>query len=383
MKQSTDRILTTHVGSLPRPDDLLEMTQARDKGRPGDPKVLAARVRSQVADLVRKQVEFGLDIVGDGEQSKSGFSSYFGDRLNGFVKGQGAPFRRSDLLEFPGYIKEHVGVGSMGERRMAVTSEVTWKDFSQVETDIDNLKAALQQQGVDAEEAFITTASPGVVARSKNEYYPTEEAYLFALANVMKREYEAIIGAGFLLQVDCPNLASDYNQHFPAFTVEQFRTRSELHVEALNRALADIPPEQVRIHVCWGNYEGPHHHDIDLQDILDIVLKVRAAGLSIEASNPRHAHEWEVFEKVKLPPGKVLLPGMIDDKTNFIEHPQLVCQRIMAFARLVGRENVIASVDCGFSSSARANSRCHPTIMWAKFQTLAKGAELATKRLWS
>ena len=382
MKRSSDRILTTQVGSLPRSDDLLRMIQEKDEGRPYDPQRLAAKVRSDVAGLVRHQVQCGLDIVGDGEQSKSGFSSYFGDRLNGFEKGRGAPFRRSDLIEYPEYVKLHAGVGSLGDRRMAVTGPVSWKDFSEVETDIANLKSALEQQGGKVPEAFLTAASPGVVARSKNEYYPDEEAYLFALADVMKREYEAIVAAGFILQVDCPDLASDYNQRYPEFSVPEFRRRSELHVVALNRALSGISPDQVRIHVCWGNYEGPHHHDIALEDILDIVLEARATGLSLEASNPRHGHEWEVFEKVKLPLGKVLLPGVIDDKTNFIEHPELVCQRIVTYARLVGRENVIASVDCGFSSGARLALNCDPDIMWSKFQTLSEGARRATRKLW-
>ena len=382
VKQSGERMLTTHVGSLPRSDDLLQMIQGKDEGRPQDARALADRVQSAVAELVIRQAKCGLDVVGDGEQSKTGFSSYFGDRLAGFEKGRGDRLRRSDLVDYPEYVKQHAGVGSMGDLRMAVTGPVSWKDFSQVEGDIANLKSALQQPGIEVQEAFLTAASPGVVARSKNEYYPGEEAYLFALADVMRREYEAIVQAGFVLQVDCPDLASDYNQHFPEFTVQQFRRRSALHVEALNRALADTAPDRVRIHVCWGNYEGPHHHDIALGDILDIVPQVRAAGLSIEASNPRHGHEWEVFEKVKLPPGKVLLPGVIDDKTNFIEHPELVCQRIVTYARLVGRENVIASVDCGFSSRAKGTLTCHPTIMWAKFQTLAEGARLATKKLW-
>lgn len=376
MKRSTDRILTTHTGSLPRPDDLVTMLYAQDKGELRDRQAFAARVRTAVAEIVRKQVECGVDVVNDGEAGKIGYATYVKDRLTGF-EGKAAPVRAADVLEFPEYARRVTRVTS---QRPACTGPIRYKDKESLRTDIENFKAALQE--VNSEEAFLSAASPGVISLFlKNDYYPNHEAYLAALADAMKEEYDAIHQAGLLLQVDCPDLAMGRHIQFADASLAEFRKMAELHLEALNHALADIPPDRMRLHLCWGNYEGPHHRDVPLRDIIDIILKARPAGLSFEAANPRHAHEWKVFREFTLPADKVLIPGVLDSTTNYIEHPELVAERLCRFADVVGRESVIAGTDCGFATFAGL-SDVDPKITWAKFQAMAEGARLASQQLW-
>jgi 5-methyltetrahydropteroyltriglutamate--homocysteine methyltransferase len=384
MKRSTERILTTHTDSLPRPSDLLTLIQAMESGA-GDVAVFEARVRSAVAEIVRKQVEAGVDIVNDGEMGKPSYATYVKDRLTGFAETSEPEvmMAQADLAEFPEYRERYrarrAGVGAV-LRRPACTGPVSHKDRKPVEREINDLKAAVAQSG--PAEAFMSAASPGVISIFlDNRYYKTHEAYVAALADAMKTEYEAIHQAGFVLQVDCPDLAMGRHIQFPDATLAEFRKNLEMHIEALNHALAGIPPDRVRIHLCWGNYEGPHHRDIPLRDIIDIAFKARAMGISYEAANPRHEHEWAIFKDLKLPPGKLLIPGVIDSTNNFIEHPELIAQRICNVVNLVGRENVMAGSDCGFATSA-AWSAVDPKITWAKFQSMAEGARIASKQLW-
>jgi 5-methyltetrahydropteroyltriglutamate--homocysteine methyltransferase len=379
MKRSTDRILTTHTGSLPRPVDLFEMIDARERRAPYDEQALQERVRTAVADIVRQQAESGIDIVSDGEFGKPSFATYVKNRISGF-NGQN-PERRvfADRAEFPEWNALSAPPSYAMTTRPFCTEPLGWKDRSAVATDIANFKAALD--GVQVEEAFIPAASIGIIAEiMMNQYYDTEEAYLFGLADVMKEEYQAIADAGFVLQIDAPDAAMGRHAQFWNRTLDDFRRTLDMRVEALNHALRDIPQEQIRYHICWGNYEGPHTHDVPLQDIVDLMLKVRAGAYSVEASNPRHAHEWQVWEEVTLPAGKILIPGVIDSTTNFVEHPEVVAQRIVQYAGLVGRDNVIAGTDCGFGTSAGI-PKVHPTVMWAKFRALAEGARLASQRL--
>jgi len=376
MKRSTERILTTHTGSLPRPDDLITMLYAKDKGEPQDHAAFAARVREATAAVVRQQIDCGVDVVNDGEAGKIGYSTYVKDRLTGF-EGEAAPLRAADLLEFPEYARRALRVRM---QRPACTGPIAYKDKAALRQDLENFKAALQ--GVNPEEAFLSAASPGVISLFlKNDYYPNHEAYIGALAEVMKAEYDAIHQAGFLLQIDCPDLAMGRHIQFAGADLEEFRRNAELHIEALNHALAGIPPDRMRLHLCWGNYEGPHHLDVPLHDIIDIVLKARPSGLSFEAANPRHAHEWKVFHEFTLPADKVLIPGVLDSTTNYIEHPELVAERLCRFAEVVGRENVIAGTDCGFATFAGV-ADVDPKIVWAKFRAMVEGARLASERLW-
>jgi 5-methyltetrahydropteroyltriglutamate--homocysteine methyltransferase len=376
MKRSTERTLTTHTGSLPRPDNLLTALEAQEAARASD---IAATVTRAVADIVRKQVETGVDVVNDGEMSKPSYATYVKDRLSGF-DGEAAPMTIADFADFPEYGERFMNQGAMQRlARPACTGPVTCKDTSAVQTDIANLKAALAHNG--AAEAFMSAASPGVISIFlANHYYKSHEDYLAALAEAMKPEYQAIVNAGLVLQIDCPDLAMGRHIQFPDMALAEFRKHITAHVEALNYALSGIPAERTRIHLCWGNYEGPHHRDVPLRDIIDIVFKAKVCGISYEASNPRHEHEWAVFEEVKLPEGRVLIPGVIDSVNNFIEHPELVAQRIGNIAKLVGRENVIAGVDCGFATVA-GYSVVDPRIAWAKFQSLAEGARIASRKL--
>jgi 5-methyltetrahydropteroyltriglutamate--homocysteine methyltransferase len=382
MKRSMERILTTHTGSLPRPADLLPLIQGMESGA-GNPAAFGIRVRSAVAEIVWTQVQAGVDIVNDGEMGKPSYATYVKYRLNGFEQeAQAEAFAGpADLADFPEYRERYNlrrAVATL--KRPKCVGEVSNKDSGAVEKEIDDLRAATAQS--QASEAFLSAASPGVISIFlRNEYYKTHEAYLAALAEAMKPEYEAIYRAGFVLQVDCPDLAMGRHIQFPDLSIAEFRKRIELHVEMLNGALGNIPTDRVRIHLCWGNYEGPHHRDVPLRDIIDIVFKVRASGISYEAANPRHEHEWAVFKDVRLPDGKVLIPGVLDSTNNFIEHPELIAQRICNVANLVGRENVIASTDCGFATSATF-SAVDPKITWAKFQSMAEGARIASKHLW-
>ncbi|MBM4254821.1 MAG: cobalamin-independent methionine synthase II family protein [Deltaproteobacteria bacterium] len=376
MRRSTDRMLTTHTGSLPRPENLVTMLYAKDKGEVQGQAVFAQRVQTATAEVVRKQIECGVDIVNDGEAGKVGYSTYVKDRLTGF-DGKAGPMRAADVLDFPEYARR---VYRVTAQRPACTGPIAYKDKEAIDTEIATFKAALQ--GVEPTEAFMSAASPGVISLFlKNDYYPSHAAYLEALAHVMKDEYNAIYQAGFVLQVDCPDLAMGRHLQFANESVADFRKTAELHIAALNHALADIPPDRMRLHLCWGNYAGPHHRDIPLRDIIDIVLKARPSGLSFEAANPRHAHEWKVFREVKLPDGKVLIPGVLDSTTNYIEHPELVAERICRFAEVIGRENVIAGTDCGFSTFAGL-SDVDPNITWEKLKAMAEGARIASRQLW-
>src|SRR5437899_10547715 len=336
MQRSTDRILTTHTGSLPRPDELTRTMFAKEEGVPVDAAALAAGIRSAVATVVRRQAEIGLDIINDGEFSKPSYATYVKDRLAGF-EGASHPLQYRDLVDFPGMARRVFGDPGRARRKTpACTGPVALRDPEAARADVANLQAVFPQ--VRAREGFLTAASPGVISLFfHNDHYPSHEAYLFAIAEAMKHEYEAVAGAGFVLQVDCPDLGMGRHIQFADLSVEQFRKMARLHIEALNHALAHVPPEQARLHLCWGNYEGPHHHDVPLADIIDVVFTARPSGIPVDYSNPRHAHEWRVFEHVKLPDDKVLIPGVLDSTTNFIEHPDLVAERIGRYARLVGR----------------------------------------------
>ena len=378
MKRSTTRILTTHTGSLPRPWDLVDLMLAKQDGSPTDPEALAQRVSQAVTEVVRKQSDVGVDVLNDGEQSKIGYSTYVMDRLTGF-DGDSPVLPRTDWADFPEALAR-IQASLTVITRPSCTGPVTRKDSDEAQKDIANLKAAVA--GVNPEEVFMTAASPGVIALFlTNQYYPSREAYLSALVDLMKEEYQAIHQAGFLLQVDCPDLAMGRHMEFPDLSNSEFLKVAEANVEALNAALEGIPSDRMRLHLCWGNYEGPHHLDIPLREILPIALKARPDAISFEGANPRHEHEWNVFEDVKLPDGKILIPGVVDSTTNFIEHPELVAQRIVRYARLVGRENVIAGSDCGFGTFVRTNPQIAPELVWPKLQAMAEGARLASQEL--
>ena len=376
MKLSSDRILTSHVGSLPRPDDLVAMLAARDRGDNYDAAALASRVTSATHEIVAKQVAAGVDIVNDGEMGKFVYATYVKERLSGFKGEKDRPVPK-DLQDFPNYAQR---IGWPAITRPVCSSPLDPLDQSAVVADIENLRAATH--GVGAADIFMSAASPGVIsAFLKNDYYPSHEAYLMALADIMKAEYDAIDEAGFVLQLDCPDLAMSRHIHFNQFDHATYAKMQALQVRALNHATRDIPAEAMRLHLCWGNYEGPHHHDVPLAEIIETVLTARPAGLSFEAANPRHAHEYKVFAEVDVPEHKVLFPGVLDTTTNYIEHPELVADRICDFANIVGRERVIASTDCGFSTIAGA-PLVDPEIVWAKFEAMAEGARLASRRLW-
>ena len=380
MIRSTDRFLTTQAGSLPRPDDLIRMMYAKEEGVPVEREALAARVRAAVAEVVRKQVEAGVDIVNDGEMSKPSYATYVKDRLSGFG-GTGNTFVYQDLAGFPNLAKRVFGDPGRSRRKTpACNAPIGVRDTDAASADTDNLKAAVAAAG--RTDAFMSAASPGVVSLFfRNDHYPSQEAYLFAIAEAMRHEYETVAKAGIVLQIDCPDLAMGRHIQYAALSLEEFRKRAGMHVAALNHALAGIAPEQLRLHLCWGNYEGPHHCDVPLADIIDIVFLARASAISFEAANPRHAHEWTLFELVKLPDGKVLIPGVIESKSNFIEHPELVAQRIARYANLVGRENVIAGSDCGYGTWV-GQAAVDPDVVWAKFAAMAEGARLASRQFW-
>lgn len=386
MKLSTERILTTHTGSLPRPESLLAWLASMDQRAIEANAEFDAEARRAVADIVRRQVETGIDVVNDGEMGKVGYSTYVTDRLTGF-EGESRP--RPPHLEFTRF-PEFYGTGGAGltgriasasAKTPACTGPIAWRGDDQVRRDLDRFREALA--GTEPAEAFLTAASPGVVWYFlENQYYPSHEAYIEALAAALKHEYDAIHQAGFVLQVDCPDLAGGWNRpRFARADYDDFRKLVALHVEALNAALADIPPDRLRLHVCWGNYEGPHVRDVPIREILGEILRARPAAISFEGANPRHEWEWQVFEDVKLPAGKAIIPGVLDSTTNFVEHPELIAQRIVRYAQLVGRENVIAGTDCGFSTFA-GPTKVHPTITWVKLGAMVEGARLASRQLW-
>jgi len=379
MKRSVDRILTTHTGSLPRPADLVRMMFAREEGVPVDGPALAARIRTAVAEVVRKQTEAGITVVNDGELSKPSYATYVKDRLNGFG-GASHPLQYRDLMDFPEMAKRVFGDPGRSRRKTpACTGPISLRDPAAAQADADNLKTALRS--VEVQDVFMSAASPGVISLFfRDDHYGSHEKYLYAIADAMRHEYETVARAGFILQLDCPDLAMGRHIQFADLSVEEFRKMARLHLAALDHAVANIPPEQLRLHLCWGNYEGPHHYDVPLAEILDLVFAARPQAVSFEAANPRHAHEWRVFERVKLPAGKLIIPGVLDSTTNFIEHPELVAERLGRYARLVGRENVIAGTDCGFGTWV-GQAAVDPDIVWAKLASLAEGARLASKEL--
>jgi 5-methyltetrahydropteroyltriglutamate--homocysteine methyltransferase len=372
---STERLRTTHTGSLPRPAALVNELDAVDRGR-AQPEALGDHIRTAVREAVARQVAAGVDIVNDGEASKISYATYVKERLEGFggvaEPGPLAP----EFDDFPEFVRSRLSGGSTV--RPACVSRVRYRGQRAVRADIANLRDALKEN--PASGAFLTAASPGVIAHFlPNQCYHDDEAYLWALADAMKVEYDEIHAAGFDLQLDCPDLAGSW--HRVDHDVAAFRRYVRMALEVLGYATRDIPPERLRLHLCWGNYEAPHHKDVPLVDMLDLVLAARPAAISFEGANPRHAHEWTVFEDVRLPDGKIILPGVLDSTTNYVEHPELVAQRLTQYAKLVGRERVVASTDCGFATTA-TTSRVHPSVAWAKLEAMAEGARIASDRLW-
>ena len=380
MKRSSDRFLTTHTGSLPRPDDLVRTMYAREEGVPVDPSALDARIAAAVTEVVGKQVQAGIDVVNDGEMSKPSYATYIKDRLSGFG-GTGNTFVYQDLADFPRLEKRVFGDPGRSRRKTpACNAAIGVRDATAAEIDVAHLQAALA--GVAAADGFLTAASPGVVSLFfRDEHYGSEEAYLDAIAEAMRVEYEAIARAGLVLQIDCPDLGMGRHIQHADLSLPEWRKKAALHVEVLNHALRNIAPTQLRMHLCWGNYEGPHHCDVPLADVIDIVFRARPSAIALEAANPRHAHEWQLFESVKLPEGKMLIPGVIESKSNFVEHPELVAQRISRYANLVGRENVMAGSDCGYGSWV-GQAAVDPVVVWAKVAAMAEGARIASARFW-
>jgi 5-methyltetrahydropteroyltriglutamate--homocysteine methyltransferase len=381
MLYSTDRILTTHAGSLPRPSDLRDMVLARANGAAHNPVAYEARLQAAVAEAVRRQAECGVDCVNDGELSKTNFTDYVRWRIAGYeTRPSGGPRRLSitarDETKFAGYFDANPRSRPMGPPRMPVCVEdLRYVGQEDLARDLANFKAALA--GVSVAGAFLPANTPGTIEHwMLNEHYKSDEAFVFAIADAMHEEYQAIVDAGFLLQIDDPDLPDGWNC-LPDVTVPEYRKYAAMRVDALNHALRGIQKEQVRLHVCWGSHHGPHHDDIPLKDIIDLIFRVNAGSFSIEASNPCHEHEWHVFEDVKLPEGATLIPGVVGHCTDFIEHPDLIAERLVRYARLVGRENVLAGTDCGLGTRVG-----HPSICWAKFEAMAEGARRATRILW-
>jgi 5-methyltetrahydropteroyltriglutamate--homocysteine methyltransferase len=386
MMRSTDRIMTTHAGALPRPDDLKRLIVGEDRTVSIATDAQRARLKSAVAELVRREVATGLDSVNDGEFSKSSFNTYLIDRVAGYeLRDQpedAAPMRLTrlamtnrDARRFPGYFKERRMFATPGGKLPVCVAPLRYVGHDKLKRDIDNFKAALD--GVTVAEAFLPANTPGTMEHwLRNDFYPNDEALVFALADVLHEEYKAIADAGLTLQIDNPDLPDCWGI-FPDMNVADYRKYAGMRVAALNHALRDVPREQIRLHVCWGSFHGPHHDDIPLSEIIDLIFSIKAASYSIEASNPVHAHEWRVFETAKLPPGATLAPGVVGHATDFIEHPDLVADRLVRYADLVGRENVLASTDCGLGPRVG-----HPDIVWAKLGALVEGARRASKRLW-
>jgi len=380
MQMSRDRILTTHVGSLPRPDDAVALLIKKENGESYDKAEFDRVMKQAVANVVKKQVDAGFDVVSDGETSKIGYSTYIKDRYTGF----GDEFTvkpHLDLIDYPEFRKRMAAFnGPPTFKRLCCIGPIEPKHTELLTKDIENFRAAMS--AVKVTEGFINAASPGVVASFlQNKYYPTYEKYIEALAKALKPEYEAIAKAGFLVQVDCPDFAMSRHTGFQELTDDEFVKRAHFNVEMLNDALKNVPAEQVRIHICWGNYEGPHDHDIALEKIMPVIRKAKAKGISFEGANARHEHEWKVWAEAKLPDDVVLLPGMLDSSSNYVEHPELVAQRIERLADIVGRERVIASTDCGFGTFA-GFSKVDAGIAWKKLKSLVDGAAIASKRLW-
>lgn len=375
-----DRFLTTHTGSLPRPDDLVRIMFAKEEGIPIDREALAERVREAVQEIVARQVEAGLDIVNDGEMSKPSYATYVKDRLTGFG-GSGGGYRFADLEDFPEVAARVAdNPGRKVRRAPACNGPVAVADVDSPRIDMENMNAAAQASG--ARQLFSSAASPGVISLFfHNEHYDTHEAYLFAIAEAMRTEYEAVVDGGATLQLDCPDLAMGRHVQYIDLSLSEFRERMRLHIAALNHAVRNIPAEKLRMHMCWGNYPGPHHCDVPFADIIDVLAEAKPRGVLFEAANPRHAHEFEMFDRITPPEGKIWVPGVIECQSHYIEHPELVAQRIGRYADRLGRENVMAGVDCGFSIHV-GQGGVDPKVVWAKLKALAEGAAIASKRYW-
>jgi 5-methyltetrahydropteroyltriglutamate--homocysteine methyltransferase len=378
MKRSDNRIITSHAGSLPRPDDLLQMNREKQTGQPIDEAARAARIKSAVPEVVAKQVEAGVDVINDGEYGKTNFLNYVQDRLGGFERtgkmermGAMADNRRDRGL-FREFYEDEIAARSAARPQLACTGPITYIGQGLLQTDIDNFRAALQ--GAKYEEAFLPALAPSY--GGENQYYKTQEEFELAIAEAMNVEYRAIVDAGFALQIDDPGLPAFWDSFTPAIALEEYRKTAARRVELVNHALQGVPEERVRYHICWGSWHGPHVTDIPLIDIVDLMLQVKAECYSIEAANARHEHEWKIWRDVELPEGKTLMPGVVSHATNVVEHPELVADRIIQYAQFVGRERVIAGTDCGMGG------RVHPSIAWAKLRAMSDGAALATKQLW-
>ncbi len=380
MQTSRERILTTHTGSLPRPPALRDLLVKKDRGEPCDKAELARLTREAVFAIVRRQAEVGIDVVDDGEMSKPGYSTYVADRLSGFAGHEPAK-PRLDTGPYPNFMAAYARMaGDNVARRAVCVGPIAVKDAAPLKEDIANLKAALAE--VSAVEGFMTAASPGLVpVFQNNRYYPSHEAYVEAVAAAMQPEYEAIVAAGLVLQLDCPDLAMAHHTSFQDLSEADFLKRAAFHVEVLNHALRNVPAEMCRIHICWGNYEGPHDHDIDFAKVAPILVRAKPMALVVEAANPRHAHEWAVWRDLQLPDDKILVAGVIDTSTNYVEHPELVAERLVRFADILGRERVMAGSDCGFGTFA-GYGKLDPDISFKKLQARAEGAAIASKRLW-
>ncbi len=388
MRRSTDRILTTHVGSLPRPQELIDVMVAQDKGQKVDPVEYDSRLRKAVDWVVRKQVELGIDVVDDGEFSKRGFAVYAHERLGGLEPtGRARPSPWADSREsraFPEFYASTTIAGNvtptLSSMQMACTGPLTYKGQALLKRDLDNLRAAVDAASV--EEAFVPAISCSDIAGNQvNRHYKSDEEFLYAIADAMNVEYRAIVDAGFLLQIDDPRLINYYVKN-PQLSVGECRAWAETQVEAINHSLKGIPEDRVRYHTCYGINMGPRVWDMEMKDFIDIVLKINAGAYSFEAANQRHEHEWRIWETVKLPAGRFIIPGVITHSSLLVEHPELVAERILRFASVVGRENVMAGGDCGFGTQAMAEPEVHPSIVWAKFQAMSDGAKIATKKLW-
>jgi 5-methyltetrahydropteroyltriglutamate--homocysteine methyltransferase len=383
MKHSVDRILTTHAGRLDGPPEFREMTRSLQTGGSVDPLTLGARTRTAMVDVIRKQATAGIDILSDGEIGKTGFGiSYYGRRLTGLEARKVKPgepgwmsLRTGERLEFAEFYRDLAWPAP--SERVVCTGPIAYIGQHEVQHDLELFRGALAEAAVQPEETFMCVLAPGWLEHFfHNEHYRNDEEYLFALADAMKHEYKAIVDGGFLLQIDDPALPDTYDMIVPAPSVDEYRTFAEVRIEAVNRALAGLPEDRVRYHICWGSWHGPHTHDLPLEHVVDLMLKVRAGAYSIEAANPRHEHEWKIWNNVRLPPGKLLIPGVVSHATNVVEHPEVVADRIVRYANIVGREQVVAGTDCGLGF------RVHPQIAWAKLRALAEGAALATRQLW-
>ena len=386
MKTPTDRILTTHTGSLPRPKRLVDLILRREQGDTVDAHTFETETANAVDDVVARQIGSGIDVVSDGEMSKPSYTTYIRHRISGIApdhraaeKGQDIMLGR-DMLEHPDFAQERGNFTSLAFP--GCVGELRYKDRSALDRDLAHLKMAADKWR--PMEVFMTAPSPGILTRFIiNLHYPTEDAYVAALADVMQTEYRAIVAAGFLLQIDAPDLASARNNQYRHLSDDEFRSKiAERNVALLNAAVAGLPADRMRLHICWGNYEGPHTHDLPLTKIIDIAFKARPQAISIEAANPRHDHEWEDLKDIKIPQDRILIPGVIDSTTNFVEHPRLVAQRIGRFAQVVDRERLIAGVDCGFGTAVLREPKVADSIVWAKLRALSDGAAIASQRLW-